>query len=127
MLEDFKVEDEQNLVVNNEVMKLLEEMKNKKKFLPDEHSFYKGATSEKLRVELEEKVNILIKSLLEGIKKKPLKSYVLIMFKELLLQCDKFDTEDRERLCLYLEELMDIFEIESSDGLLNTFMYGFEL
>ena len=37
------------------------------------------------------------------------------------------DTEDRERVCSYFEELMDIVGLESSDGLLNDFMYGFDL
>jgi hypothetical protein len=36
------------------------------------------------------------------------------------------DTEDRERVCHYFEELMDIVGLESSDGHLNNFMYGFD-
>ena len=35
------------------------------------------------------------------------------------------DSEDRERVCHYFEELMDIVGLESSDGQLMTFMYGF--
>lgn len=34
------------------------------------------------------------------------------------------DTEDRERVCFYFEQLMDIVGLESSGGLLNDFMYG---
>ena len=33
------------------------------------------------------------------------------------------DTEDRERICIYYEELMDIVGLESSGGNLNNFMY----
>lgn len=36
------------------------------------------------------------------------------------------DTEDRERVCYYFEELMDIVGLESSNGQLNNFMYGFD-
>jgi hypothetical protein len=36
------------------------------------------------------------------------------------------DTEDRERVCVYFEELMDIVGLESSNGQLNMFMYGFD-
>lgn len=36
------------------------------------------------------------------------------------------DTEDKERLCTYFEELMDIVELESSNGQLNEFLYGFD-
>jgi hypothetical protein len=34
------------------------------------------------------------------------------------------DTEDREQLCRYLEAMMDLLQIESSHGLLNTWLYG---
>jgi hypothetical protein len=37
----------------------------------------------------------------------------------------EIDTEDRERVCAYFEELMDIVGLESSDGHLNNFLYGF--
>ena len=36
------------------------------------------------------------------------------------------DTEDRERVCHYFEEIMDIVGLESSEGKLNDFMYGFD-
>ena len=39
----------------------------------------------------------------------------------------ELDTEDRERVCSYFEELMDIVGLKSSDGQLNKFMYGFDI
>jgi DNA-binding transcriptional regulator GbsR (MarR family) len=36
------------------------------------------------------------------------------------------DTEDRERICTYFQELMDIVGLKSSGGQLNKFMYGFD-
>ena len=38
----------------------------------------------------------------------------------------ELDTENRERVCSYFEELMDIVGLKSSNGQLNKFMYGFE-
>ena len=38
----------------------------------------------------------------------------------------ELDTENRERICTYYEELMDIVGLESSEGLLNEFMYDFD-
>ena len=38
----------------------------------------------------------------------------------------RLDTEDRERVCHYFEELMDIVGLESSGGHLNNFIYGFD-
>lgn len=46
----------------------------------------------------------------------------LLRFTDIYIE---LDTEDRERICSYFEELMDIVELESSNGLLNNFMYGF--
>lgn len=36
------------------------------------------------------------------------------------------DSEERERAASYVEEVMDILEVESSGGLLNTWAYGFD-
>jgi len=36
------------------------------------------------------------------------------------------DTEDKEQVCRYVEELMDIVGVKSSDGHLNTFIYGLD-
>jgi hypothetical protein len=35
------------------------------------------------------------------------------------------DTEDKEAICLYFEKMMDAVELESSGGILNTWLYGF--
>jgi hypothetical protein len=39
---------------------------------------------------------------------------------------DHLDTEDRETVCHYFEELMDCVGLQSSNGLLNNWMYGFD-
>lgn len=36
------------------------------------------------------------------------------------------DTTDREMVCSYYENLMDLVNLESSEGLLNTWLYGFD-
>nr|WP_315422506.1 DUF4844 domain-containing protein [uncultured Pedobacter sp.] len=37
----------------------------------------------------------------------------------------RLDTEDKEAVCLYFEKMMDAVELESSGGILNTWLYGF--
>ena len=37
-----------------------------------------------------------------------------------------YDSEDRERILLYFQEIMDIIELKSSNGQLNNFYYGFD-
>ena len=101
----------------------------KKKFI--EENFYPGIADEKMRPIFTKKINeisIDFKTVSES-EKPTDKKYQekigigLSMFVEIYLE---LDTEDRERVCTYIEELMDIVELESSNGQLNKFMYGFD-
>lgn len=101
----------------------------KKKFV--EENFYPGIADEKMRTVFTEKINQIasdFKTVAES--EKPIdKKYQekigigLSRFSDIYLE---LDTEDRERVCSYIEELMDIVELESSNGQLNKFMYGFD-
>lgn len=106
-----------------------EEFIAKKKFV--EEGFYPGIAEEKLRPIFTEKINLAAKDFqkvatssnptneryMEAIKTG------LSRFSEIYLE---LDTEDREQVCVYFEELMDIVGLESSNGQLNMFMYGFD-
>jgi hypothetical protein len=60
----------------------------------------------------------------DGLLSKPSKKFVLAEFSRTMSEFEAVDTEDREQLLRYLEEIMDILGIASSDGLLNRWMYG---
>jgi hypothetical protein len=101
----------------------------KKKFV--EENFYPGIADEKMRPIFTEKINQIasdFKTVAES-EKPTDKNYQekigigLSRFADIYLE---LDTEDRERVCTYIEELMDIVELESSNGQLNKFMYGFD-
>ncbi|MBU2928335.1 DUF4844 domain-containing protein [Winogradskyella psychrotolerans] len=101
----------------------------KKKFV--EENFYPGIADEKMRPIFTEKINQIaadFKTVAES-EKPTDKNYQekigigLSRFADIYLE---LDTEDRERVCTYIEELMDIVELESSNGKLNKFMYGFD-
>jgi len=101
----------------------------KKKFVAENH--YPGIADEQMRPVFTEKINQIasdFKTVAES-KKPTDKKYQekirigLSNFVDVYLE---LDTEDRERVCTYIEELMDIVELESSNGLLNKFMYGFD-
>lgn len=112
-------------------MKKLEEFKSKEKFIADNTIFYPGIGDSKLKPLLTEKINLASddfkkvaesnnatdKDYQNAIKKG------LQRFSEIYLD---LDTENRERICSYFEELMDIVGLESSNGLLNGFMYDFD-
>jgi hypothetical protein len=61
-----------------------------------------------------------------GLPEAPRKSYVLSEFLEMLKAFEHEDTEEREQACTYCERVMNVLGIESSDGLLNTWLYGFD-
>ncbi|PRX12568.1 DUF4844 domain-containing protein [Nonlabens ulvanivorans] len=101
----------------------------KKKFVAENH--YPGIADEQMQPVFTEKINQIasdFKTVAES-KKPTDKKYQekirigLSNFVDVYLE---LDTEDRERVCSYIEELMDIVELESSNGLLNKFMYGFD-
>jgi len=101
----------------------------KKKFV--EEKYYPGIADEKIRTVFTEKINQVatdFKTVAES-KNPTDKKYQgkieigLSRFAEVYME---LDTEDRERVCTYFEELMDIVELESSNGQLNKFMYGFD-
>jgi hypothetical protein len=101
----------------------------KKKFV--EENYYPGIADEKMRPLFTEKINQVandFKIVSESEKPTDLKyqdkiKIGLLRFSDVYMD---LDTEDRERVCSYFEELMDIVELESSDGQLNKFMYGFD-
>lgn len=89
-------------------------------------AFYPGAPNESLHVEAELSVNTLLDRLMPVLRAPADKTFVLQEFRLTLDSFTQSDTEERERLCGYLEEIMDIAGIESSDGLLNEWLYGFD-
>lgn len=116
--------------VDHEVTQL-ETFKLKEKFTKDDRLHYPGIGDPKIKPMLTGKINQSaddFKALLAGGATTD-KAYQDALKKGL----DRFaevyislDTEDRERVCHYYEELMDIVGLESSDGHLNDFMYGFD-
>jgi hypothetical protein len=101
----------------------------RKKFV--EENLYPGIADEKIRPVFTEKINQVTKDFktVSELEKPTGKKYQekigigLSRFADVYM---KLDTEDRERVCTYIEELMDIVELESSNGQLNSFMYGFD-
>lgn len=96
----------------------------KKKFV--EEAGYPGATNEPDRLRYEAMVNDLARSLGELAPADQTKPVVLEMFKPTMEAFENADSEERDRFLLHLKELMVIFGIDSSDGVLNKWRYGFD-
>lgn len=104
----------------------------KEKFMEQPYpNFYPGIADKKMQPIFAEKINQVATDFKSVAKlEKPTdKKYQekikigLSRFSNVYLE---LDTEDRERVCSYIEELMDIVGLEKSNGQLNKFMYGFE-
>lgn len=112
-------------------MNQFETFKKKEKFIEDKTLFYPGIADVNLRPALTEKINLAaddFKKLTESGNTTD-KDYQDKIQKGLTRFSDIYinlDTEDRERICQYFEEIMDIVGLESSGGHLNNFMYGFD-
>ncbi len=114
-----------------DAMGKFEKFKAKEKFVEDMKILYPGIGDEKLKPILTEKINLAAEDFEKIAQKgnatdKDYQNAIekgLNRFKPIYLE---IDTENRERICTYFEELMDIVGLESSGGLLNDFMYGFD-
>lgn len=104
----------------------------KKKFAEQPYpNYYPGIADEKIRPIFTEKINRIASDFKNvAVSKNPTnKDYQeqieigLSRFRE---NYQELDTEDREMICVYIEQLMDIVGLESSNGQLNKFMYGFD-
>lgn len=119
---------EQRKIPENAMTKL-EEFKHKEKFIPDEQLFYSGIGDLTQKPILTEKINLVADDFEKLAKSgnatdKDYQNAIkhgLERFAGIYI-----DSENQERICYYFEELMDIVELESSDGQLNNFRYGFD-
>lgn len=114
-----------------DAMNKFEEFKSKEKFEEDHAILYPGIGDPKLKPILTDKINLASDDFKEiaqsnhatdedyqnAIKTGLQRFYAIYL---------NLDTEKRERICGYFEELMDIVGLESSNGQLNDFMYDFD-
>jgi len=115
--------------IPEKAMPKFEEFKRKEKFIPDEKLFYPGIRDPTQKPILTEKINLVADDFEKLAKKGNAtdKDYQ----NAIKIGLERFtgiyiDSENQERICYYFEELMDIVGLESSDGQLNNFRYGFD-
>lgn len=115
---------DQKLDFSEDATAKLSELRARTKYVDLPGTIYNGMRPESSRVLAEEQLNRLIDCLLARLPSQPSKKLVLAEFSRTMAEFESPDTEDREQLLRYLEEIMDILRIASSDGLLNRWMYG---
>jgi hypothetical protein len=109
-----------------DVNESLEQLKLQKKFTDDSTLFYPGAPDESARVAAEEIINAALTKLIESPDNKLSEKEFWLILEVAARLLDVMDSEEMERGLTYMEEIMDIYKIESSDGRLNKWRYGLE-
>jgi hypothetical protein len=112
---------DQKLEVSQQTIAKLSELA---KYVDMPGTIYNGMRPERRRLIAEAQLNRLIDRLRDGLPSNPSKKFALAEFAKTMAEFEATDTEDREQLVRYLEEIMDLLGIASSDGLLNGWMYG---
>jgi hypothetical protein len=115
---------DQKLEVSQQTIAKLSELRVRTKYVDMPGTIYNGMRPERNRLLAEAQLNRLIDRLRDGLPSNPSKNFALAEFSKTMAEFEATDTEDREQLLRYLEEIMDILGIASSDGLLNGWMYG---
>ena len=116
---------DENITLKPPQLERLRALQRERKFVQDMRLHYPGAPNEGLRIALEKRVNGAIDRIAQGIQDNPRKSFVLGTFKQLLADTQTLDSEERDRLLNYFEQIMVILDIRSSNELLNVWRYGF--
>jgi hypothetical protein len=113
----------QELKVTPKVLSDLREFRLEPKFV--DGAIY-HAPSQAVRIAAAAHLNALLDRLVISVAAHPTKAFILSEFRRTLTEFDGADSEERDQLLVYLERIMDIVGIESSDGLLNNWRYGFD-
>src|SRR5688572_3056811 len=108
---------DQTLNITPEVLQQLAALRAELKFQKED--FYPGAPTEEIRRRSENAVNTMLDTIRSELSRSPQKAYVLSEFLVMLAAFESADSEEREQACSYCERVMEILNIESSDGVLN--------
>lgn len=107
-----------------------EQLENLKKEITFEsEGFYPGLADEQNKIVLINLFNNIIDEFISGAQNNYNdKDYVNLISKNVnRFDMYNLDTEDREYICSSFEKIMDAIGLESSEGVLNEWIYGFDL
>ena len=109
-----------------EVLSALESLKETPKFREDSSQFYPGAPNEKIRAEAERILNTALSNLISISDQDTSEKEFWGILESAARKLALMDSEEMDRGLAYMENIMDIYNIESSDGRLNQWRYGFD-
>ena len=111
--------------INNNAIEKIEALKQKEKFKEDSTIFYPGAINEVTRASLNKLMNESIDEIVKVLNNKSSKENILEQYKVGLARFSSLnlDTEDRERVCKYYDEIREIIGFDSTENVLNDWLY----
>ena len=115
-----------NLPKENGVLIALEALKETPKFREDLSQFYPGAPNEEIRAEAEQILNAALSDLMAVSDKDTSEKEFWGILESAARKLALMDSEEMDRGLAYMESIMDIYNIESSEGRLNRWRYGFD-
>ena len=110
---------DESLTVDDLALQALRDFRREEKL-----ALLPGVDTSDERARLTRKLNDLADVLLRDVERNSSKRWVMSQFQRALEGMGQEDTEAREHFGLELEHVMDILEIESSDGLLTHYLGG---
>ena len=119
------MKEEQSLEFGPKISSQLESLLSEKKFVEDFSLGYPGAPSEEIRIQAESIINKLINRLISASNKRANVGFLWQKMESASRELSELDSEELDRGFSYFESIMDIYSIESSEGRLNEWRYGF--
>ncbi len=110
----------------NDIKTELLKLRSEKKFVEDMKELYPGAPDEQTRVAAEIIINATIDNLINYSNKELTEAEFWKILKHSATQFSIMDSEEMEQGLYYMEKIMDIYKIESSNGRFNEWRYGFD-
>ena len=110
----------------NDIKTELVNLRSEKKFVEDMKGLYPGAPDEQTRIAAEIIINTTIDKLIYYSNKELTEAKFWEIVKHSATQLSTMDSEEMDQGLYYMERLMNIYTIESSNGRLNEWRYGFD-
>lgn len=110
----------------NPIVEQLSAMLGTEKFGEDDVYFYPGCPNPELRRTLNATMDDVIRQFIDLAEKNATKEQDLDLLKRSIRRFDRneLDSEECDRIGLWFERIMDCVGLESSEGALNTWRYG---
>jgi hypothetical protein len=105
--------------VSDGMIRALNELRGSEKFLD-----LPGEDTTVERQRLTAIFNGTLDKVISGLKSNPRKQWFMAQIQPALAEVANEDTEARERFGMHIEKVMDIVEVDSSDGMLSFYLGG---